>query len=369
MVALPEPRALARYERTFEDIPAARVRVPLHICLTGPQKSGKTWSALELATGEQRVFGGDIFLIDTEEGRGNHYADYFKYRYVAFPPPHGPLDYLRAIEHCVKKGAGVVIVDSMTHEHSGVGGVMDQVEEYLDQKAGDNEHRRAQLTKNAHIKPKAQRKVLNRAIEQYGSRLAGIFCYRAEVKMSWPAGQDPIKLGWQPDTTSNLFYAMTAGFLLPPYSNGVPNFAPETEAERLFISLPEQFRGWFKPGMRLDADAGERMARWAMGEPARQTDRPGAGQGAEKAQAAGGQPGNRAHLEEINAVLTTHLGDDKAKRAEALRHAFGTSDRKIIASLSEGGLLGGIAALKMNLDPAAHMEREPGLDEGTEAEP
>ena len=89
---------MSQYSRDFTDEPAQRKRVPLHVAILGPQKSGKTWSALELATGEQRVFGGDIFLIDTEQGRGEHYADYFKYRYVPFPPPHGPLDYLRAFE-------------------------------------------------------------------------------------------------------------------------------------------------------------------------------------------------------------------------------------------------------------------------------
>jgi hypothetical protein len=256
---------MSEYKREFTDQPAKRERVPLHVAIVGPQKSGKTWSALELATGEQKVFGGDIFLIDTESGRGEHYADYFKYRYVAFPPPHGPLDYLRAIEYCVKKGAGVVITDSMAHEHSGVGGVMWQVDKYLDEKAGDDYHRRAQLTKNAHIRPKSQRKQLNMAIEQWGSKLNGIFCYRAEEKMAWPTGKDPVHLGWQPDTTSGLFYAMTASFLLPPYSNGVPNFTPETAAEKLFIALPKQFRGWWKPGTRLSPEVGQRMAEWAIG--------------------------------------------------------------------------------------------------------
>lgn len=98
--------------RTFEDKPAARERVPLLIGLMGPSGGGKTYSALRLATGIQRVSGGEIFVVDTEARRALHYADRFRFRHLAFAPPFGSLDYLAAIEHCAKKGAGVVIVDS-----------------------------------------------------------------------------------------------------------------------------------------------------------------------------------------------------------------------------------------------------------------
>ena len=73
----------------------------------------------------QRVTGGDIFYIDTESRRALHYADTFKFRHVPFSAPFCPLDYLDAIEHCVSKGAGVVVVDSMSHEHEGHGGVLE----------------------------------------------------------------------------------------------------------------------------------------------------------------------------------------------------------------------------------------------------
>lgn len=88
--------------RNFEDRPAVRERVPLLLGLVGPSGTGKTFSALRLATGIQRVTAGEIFYVDTEARRALHYADKFKFRHVDFKPPFGPLDYLTVIDHCVK---------------------------------------------------------------------------------------------------------------------------------------------------------------------------------------------------------------------------------------------------------------------------
>ena len=111
-------------KRTFIDEPGNRNGgTPILIGLVGPSGSGKTYSALRLATGIQSVVGGDIFVIDTEARRSLHYADKFNFRFLQFDPPFGPLDYLAAIRHCVSKGAKTIVVDSMSHEHEGKGGV------------------------------------------------------------------------------------------------------------------------------------------------------------------------------------------------------------------------------------------------------
>ena len=62
-------------ERVFDDKPAVRERVPLLLGLVGPSGGGKTYSALRLARGFQKVTGGDIHFIDTEARRVFHYAD------------------------------------------------------------------------------------------------------------------------------------------------------------------------------------------------------------------------------------------------------------------------------------------------------
>lgn len=269
-------------QRVFQDAPAVRNRSPLIVGITGASSSGKTYSALRLATGIQKAVGGEIYGIDTEANRMLHYADYFKFRHVPFPPPHGPRDYIAAIDHCVSKGARIIVIDSMTHEHDGEGGVLDQIEQYLEEKAGADWSKRQALQMVAQVRPKQDRKALNRRIVQLGD-VVFILCYRAEQKIKplkrgeknpVDGSREPIDLGWQPTTTSKLPYDMTARFLLTPGSEGVPTLLPPNPAEQQLIKAPRQFKDWFKAGEPLSEDMGERMARWAMGEKPANTSPP-----------------------------------------------------------------------------------------------
>src|SRR6185369_224874 len=89
----------------------------------------KTFSALRLATGMSKIYGDGVFVIDTEARRSLHYADTFRFSHVDFKPPFGPLDYLAAIEHCISRGAKTIVVDSMSHEWEGEGGVLQMHDE------------------------------------------------------------------------------------------------------------------------------------------------------------------------------------------------------------------------------------------------
>jgi hypothetical protein len=255
--------------RTFTDEPAKRGHVPLLVGIVGPSSSGKTFSALRLATGIQRVVGGQIFGIDTEHKRMTHYSDKFAFRHVDFEPPFGPLDYLDAIQHCVKQGAKIIVVDSMTHEHNGIGGVTDQSEQWLDKQCGNDYQKRQRMQMLSWVNPKQERKKLNSAIVQLG--INAIFCYRAADKIKPVSGKEPIKLGWTPETTSTLHYDMVQRFLLTPGCDGVPSFLPEMDAEKQMVKNPAQFRDWFKPGVQLSEEIGERMARWAAGDATEKT--------------------------------------------------------------------------------------------------
>jgi ABC-type cobalamin/Fe3+-siderophores transport system ATPase subunit len=112
----------------FTDSPAARIATPLFTGIVGPSGTGKTFSALRLATGMQRVTGGEIFGIDTESNRMLHYAPLpgekadpmrgkFAFRHVPFAAPYGSLRYLAAIRYCASKGAKNIVIDSGSHEH------------------------------------------------------------------------------------------------------------------------------------------------------------------------------------------------------------------------------------------------------------
>lgn len=260
---------MARRQRTFETTHAVRTAVPLLIGITGGSSSGKTYSMLRLLMGIQRVVGGKVGVIDTEHRRCLHYADEFDFEHMDLKPPHGPLDYDEAIAYMVSIGVTTLGVDTMTHEHSGDGGVMDQSEKWLDKQCGDDYKKRKRLFMASLVEPKKQRKQLNRHILHLG--INAVLCYRAAEKIKPVKGDEPERLGWQPDTTSTLHYDMTARFLLEPGSDGKPTLDPENPRERLLVKSPSQFRGWWKPGMQLSEDVGETMARWAAGETPKET--------------------------------------------------------------------------------------------------
>jgi hypothetical protein len=248
---------MERTKRSFEDLPAVRDRVPLLVGIDGPSSSGKTWSALRLATGMQRVYGGDIRLIDADHGRGKHYADRFTYRRIPFEPPFGSLDFLDAIQQSIARG-GIVIVDHMSAEHDGEGGMLDTQEEA--KKGKDSRNAVAwKIAKGYHHQ-------LVRAIQQIGTPV--ILLWRAADKLDWKTGGEPKRLGMMPIGSKDLIFEMTVNIYLPPAARGVPSWDPAEPGERMMTKLPEQFRDLFRTGEALCERHGEAMARWAMGSAA-----------------------------------------------------------------------------------------------------
>lgn len=248
--------------RVFEDKPATRERTPLLIGLTGASSSGKTYSALRLATGIQRVAGGEIYYIDTEARRALHYADKFKFRHMSFAAPFGPLDYLAAIEHCAAKGAQTIVIDSASHEHEGPGGVLEshEVETQRLAKLWNVSTDKAKMA--GWQKPKSERRRLLNTLLQMPINF--VFCFRAKEKIDLN-GPKPKPRGWMPIAGDEFVYEMTLNCLLYPGSDGVPTWRTEETGEREIIKLPGQFRGMFKDGEPLSEDVGEQMARWAAG--------------------------------------------------------------------------------------------------------
>lgn len=251
--------------RTFEDKPATREQVPLLLGLMGPSGGGKTYSALRLATGIQSVTGGDIWMIDTEARRGLHYADRFNYRHVPFAPPHGSLDYLAAIEHCTKKGAKIVIIDSMSHEHEGVGGLLEQHETECQRLMGAWKSSREKVQMTAWAAPKsARRRMINSMLQ---IECSFILCFRAKEKMQIITGRNPESKGFMPIAGEELVFEMMVNALLLPGAKGVPTWQSDEIGERQMIKLPEQFRELLlKRQGPLDESVGSALAKWAAGD-------------------------------------------------------------------------------------------------------
>ena len=245
--------------RVFLDKPAAREATPLLIALMGPSSGGKTFSALRLATGIQRVCGGDIGFVDTEARRALHYAEMFKFRHIDFKAPFGPLDYLAAIQHFVNNGVKVVIVDSMSHEHDNIGGVLDQHDTIM----GGVESKSMIAWK----KPKAERRQLINSVLQMNVNF--IFCFRAKEKIkpvrNSQGKMEMVQQGWMPIAGEEFIYEQTLSCLLLPKSGGVPDWNPIEPGERMMVKLPEQFFSMFKQPRPLDEATGQALAEWAKG--------------------------------------------------------------------------------------------------------
>jgi hypothetical protein len=242
-----------------------RESTPLLVGLIGPSGSGKTYSALRLATGIQRVRGGKLVGIDTEARRMLHYANEFPMTYLEFGAPFGSLRYLEAIKAAAAKAeGGVVVVDSRSHEHEGEGGYLEYHEAELDRMAGQDWKKREKMTFTAWIKPAGERRRLIDSILQLNC--AFIFCFRAKEKLKLVKGQDPIQLGWQAIAGEEFAFEMTVRCLLPPGANGVPDWTEEAFKN----GVPKRGKDHIAlvpDGQQLNELVGERLARWAKGEP------------------------------------------------------------------------------------------------------
>lgn len=233
--------------------PAKREQIPLLLGVAGGTGSGKTMSALLLARG---IANGQPFaFIDTENGRGLHYADLFpEMQHAAIEAPFRPDKYADAI----LTGAAtypVVVVDSMSHEWAGDGGCLDWHDELM---GGDQKK-----NLSAWIEPKKAHKRMVTRLLQVGAHV--ILCFRAEPKVEAITEGGRTRIvpkpsltgldGWIPISEKMLPYELTASFLLMADRPGVPQPIKLQEQHKPFVPLD-------KP---LGEETGRRLAEWAAG--------------------------------------------------------------------------------------------------------
>lgn len=250
--------------------PAVRENVGLIIGLAGASGSGKTYTAMRLASG---IAGGKPFaVVDTEAGRARHYADAFRFEVCDLAPPFRPDAYAGAITAADKAGYPVIVVDSMSHVWAGDGGVLDWQEEELDRMAGTDWKKREACKMAAWIRPKVSHKHMVAKLLQVRAHL--ILCFRAEEKIEMIREDGKVKIvpkvtrtgldGWVPVAEKNLPYELTASFLLMADAPGVPR--P--------IKLQEQHRPLFPLDKPITEDSGRRIAEWASGGTAQRSANP-----------------------------------------------------------------------------------------------
>lgn len=252
--------------RSFTMRPAIRERTSLLIGLAGPSGSGKTYSALRLATGLREAAGGDIIVIDTENGRAKHYADVFDFKHIDVSPPFGSQDYQAALTFAASQKPAVIILDTLSHEHDGEGGMLDYYANELERLAGDDPalHQKHHLA--AWRKPKAARRQLLATLLRLDAHV--IICLRANERTRLPkdaATNDPVEMGFTPIAGPEFVYEFTCCALLRPGAAGAPTWTSALPGEHAAIKLPRQFQKLLPTTEPFAERHGQALASWALG--------------------------------------------------------------------------------------------------------
>jgi len=238
---------------SYQFRPAVRTNTPLIIGLAGPTKSGKTMSALRLATGMAN--GGIIAMINAEGPRGHQYADKFEYVACELTAPYRPDKYTEALEAAKAANPAVIIIDSISHCHDGPGGILEWHEEILDKIAGNDYKQREKSTFVAWVKPKASENQLIYTMLEM--KCPVILCMRAKEKIKIVTGKPIIDLGWQPIVGERIAFETIFTLMFVPHSKGVP--------ELELSDMREPFDTLVPKGKPIDEALGKLLAEWSAG--------------------------------------------------------------------------------------------------------
>jgi hypothetical protein len=106
---------------------AEKHSVKLKMAIQGPSGSGKTEGALALATN----FAPDakILVIDTENDSASLYADRYNFDTISLTAPYTSERYKKAMQVAAQNSYDVLIVDSLTQQWDGDGGILRRKEE------------------------------------------------------------------------------------------------------------------------------------------------------------------------------------------------------------------------------------------------
>lgn len=103
---------------------ASRKKTKIRLGLSAVSGGGKTFSALKIAKGLVGAWE-KVAIIDTENGSADLYAHLGDFNVLPLTAPYTPEKYVDAIRDCENAGMEVIIIDSITHEWDGKGGLLE----------------------------------------------------------------------------------------------------------------------------------------------------------------------------------------------------------------------------------------------------
>lgn len=224
---------------------------------------GKTYSALLLARGFVGP-SGKIIMIDTESGRGSLYADVLPggYDVLELSAPFSPARYIEAMNAAAEAGAGILVVDSMSHEWEGSGGVLDM--------AAALEQEKGKQSLNNWRAPKMEHSKMVLALLQFP--LPVIVCLRAKYKTRQTKDAQNKTVIIKDETTTpiqaeDFIFEMTAHAEILPKHNIILTKHSHPSLKSCFPTTEEG---------PITVEHGERLAKWcaSAGETQKPTPKP-----------------------------------------------------------------------------------------------
>lgn len=226
------------------------------IGIAGQSGDGKTYTALLMARGMVDK-ASEIGFLDTENKRGSLYADILDGKFMIgdLHPPFSPKRYSQAIQEFQEAGVKVLVIDSITHEYEGTGGLDDianapkangEVRKVADWNTAKREHRG----------------FMNILLQ---SNMNIICCIRArdKVKIEVIKGkQEFVPQGLQPVCEKNFMFEMTVSVMMGNEGKTqqhlkLPSFLREAFGngqDYLGIETGKKIREWLERGDKPDPE-------------------------------------------------------------------------------------------------------------------
>ena len=182
----------------FNFTKAVKYGSKLRLALIGTSGSGKTYSALSIATG----LGGKIAFIDTEHGSARKYSDVFDFDVIEFDS-FAVENFLMGIKSAEKAGYDVLIIDSLSHAWSGKDGIL----EFVDARTESSK------SKNAYVSGWRDATPLHNSLIDtiLASKMHIIACMRSKTEYVMQddprtGKKSPVKIGMQPVQRDGMEY-------------------------------------------------------------------------------------------------------------------------------------------------------------------
>ena len=334
-------------DNEFEITTAVRKASPVSVFIQGVSGSGKTYSALLLARGLAGP-GEKIGIIDTEGGRSLIYADDPKiggFEHMRFEAPFSPDRFIRAADAAVKAGWKAIIIDSMSLEHDGEGGLLEMADieaERLEEEAQKRGRENRAISQQKWTQPKlAHKRLLNHLC---GLPVHVLGCFRETLTTDFDAKDE--RGNKKPATILTVVAEKNTLFSFELHC------AIEKDHKAYWSRIPEPYLPAIKTGVPITVEMGSALAGRSAA--------PAAGSGKTTAPAPTQNDGREDAIRDIETTLASEEVDPYYFNTVIAGKYAGKGDYQTIDALPTAHLIALAKPAKLNplISEAMELQRK-----------